>query len=340
MPRAHLITAVTKSNDLLQFIANFVEPYAFEGFLYPTLTAFWTGTLIGYLERVKTLQENEMAALLPALVKGLRGRDTDLYLGSVITLTRFAAKAELNAEAIELLLNAVLVKRDAVDEPDIQEAMATALVILCESQRVQLQILPKKAILRVLESPPLVDNLANICASHSARNFLSPFLTTLVHRAINKDERANEVLIKLVSPASCALQITEIALDQIIGALCSRAGPETGGLLQAANAISQRDIVTYRRICSQREERTAADPNAHEKLQKVLAAIADVSRVLSVLSSDEPPADGNRHVTVLPLIWQGSNGRGAEPLLVIIGCSSACHSLGCRPPNCSVQPRG
>ena len=149
---------MTKSHDLLLYISHFVRAYAAEGLLYPTLVGFWTGTLVGYLDRLAAgkIAENQMTVLLPVLTEALQSKTSnDWKIGACILLSKLGPKVELNEDAMELLINALLARgtMDSVTEQqDGLEAVITTLVILCESQRTTLSRFPKKALNNLVRS--------------------------------------------------------------------------------------------------------------------------------------------------------------------------------------------
>ena len=150
---------MVKSHNLFLWIANLLKPYIAEGSLHAALVSFWTASLVGYIDRLSAMNENQMLVLLPVIVDGLKtASSNDVRMGACLILSRMAPKVELSNEAMDVLINALVSRRGAsaveyTEEGDAGiEALVTTLVILCESQRSTLERLPKKALSSLLRT--------------------------------------------------------------------------------------------------------------------------------------------------------------------------------------------
>lgn len=289
LPRQHFLTAMVKSHSLLLWTANLLKPYTAEGMLHPALVSFWTASLVGYIDRMSTITENQMLILLPVIVDGLKAASSssnDVRMAACLVLSRMAPKVEFNDEAMEILVNALLSRR-AVLEPAGEaeggvDATIATLVILCESQRSTLPKLPKKALSSILRNTELLDAIVTVSSSHSAAKLLTTLFAALVD-VVDTDERASSALVSILSPASCPAQITAAALPLLIDAV-AKPGTASSTAVQALNLISQRDSEAYYSACEVSQKGKSAEEKA--AIRRAMAAVSGV-RLHSALSMCE-----------------------------------------------------
>lgn len=212
MPRHHLLTALSKSHDLFRFVANAVEPYRIQGCLYSTLTAFWAGSLLAYIEKTKSLQPQDMSILLPVIMQGIKSDNRDLRLGSYIILSHLTARTELSQETASLLAETLLLAVQTTSDMEEQEAALTTLAIVCGHQDPALAPFSAKA--AVLPYPAL-SMLVSLAQKSNITALLRPLFATLLKVAQEQPALADQ-LHDILAPPSCPLQITEVATRIIL----------------------------------------------------------------------------------------------------------------------------
>ena len=285
LPRHHLITALAKSHDLFLFVATMLKPYLQDACLHNALVAFWTGTLIGYLDRQQHLQESEMSVLLPVIIEGVKSTNHELHLGSLVVLSRLAIKVDLSNDAVEVLISSVLSRRSADEGGETLEAIISTLIVLCESQTFVLPSLPLKAMSHLLRMTSAIDTILALVASYSATKFLKPFFTTLVQTA-SSDNNRWDILFDMLAPQSCHAQMTAVALPILLSdGLAVETRPNE--LVKVLNAIFQHASDQYYSACQTLSQQLESDGKT--RLNKLMASVSGVSRAnvrVSVCDTD------------------------------------------------------
>ena len=72
MPRHALVNLMLKHSDLLRLVVTMLSAYAVDGAIHRPLIAFWTTTIIAYLERRDEVEASEMSVFLPSIVNGIK----------------------------------------------------------------------------------------------------------------------------------------------------------------------------------------------------------------------------------------------------------------------------
>lgn len=235
MPRQHLLTAMTKSHDLFRFIATSVDPYRQQECLFSTLTAFWASSVLAYIERMKKLQPQDMAVILPVILQSIKSEDRDLRLGSYIVLSHLAARTDLSQETASLLAETMLVALRSLTDLDEIEAALTTLAILCEHQDETLPAFSQKAASLSRRVSSVLVGLAervNIAA------FLRALLPAVIQVAQNEPQFAEQLREILASPA-CPEQITQVAMHTILDSGAT-SGAIPSSIAQIVESVEQR----------------------------------------------------------------------------------------------------
>ena len=213
-----------------------------------------------------------MTVLLPVVVEGLKSTNHDVQLGSLIIVSRLAAKVEMTNEAMQLLIDSILSRRVTDQEDDTLEAMLTTLIIICESQGNILPFLPKKSLSRLLRHPAALDTILSLVARYAATHFLKPMLATIVDACSNSKEYA-DIMFTLLAPVTCPRQVTSVALPLLLEAsLATETFPDPQ--VRVLQAISQHASEEYSKACDilSRQGNLAGKAN----IQKLKAYISGV----------------------------------------------------------------
>lgn len=235
MPRHHLLTAMSKSPELFRFVGTAVEPYRMDGCLYSTLIAFWTGSVLAYMEKVKNLQPQDMSIILPVIVHGIKSDNQDLRLGNYIILSHLVVRTELSQETAMLLAESTLSSIKASSESDEQEAALTTLAILCGHQDPPLPPFSAKA---ALLPTPVFHVLLSLAQRSNVTALLQSLLPTLLGIA-QQQHIVADLLHNLLAPPTCPLQVTQVAARIILDS-CTVQGTIPSGFLKLLEAIEQR----------------------------------------------------------------------------------------------------
>lgn len=235
MPRHHLLTAMSKSHDLFLFVATTVEPYRVQECLYSTLTAFWAGSILAYIEKIKALQPQDMTVLLPVIMQGIKSDNRDLRLGNYIILSHMATRTNLSQETASLLAETILASIRTLSDSEDQEAALTTLAILCSHQDPPLPPFSPKVAAIPLGSLHL---LVNIAEKSDITALLQPLLSTILQIAQDQPT-LSEQLYQLVAPPSCPMQVTQVVARIILDiGMTKKAIPST--YAKFLSAIEQR----------------------------------------------------------------------------------------------------
>lgn len=226
---------MSKSHDLFRFVATSVEPYRNQACLYSTLTAFWAGSILAYFERVKQVQPQDMAVLLPVIVAGIRSDDRDLRLGSYIILSHLATRAELSQETATLLSETMLISLKGLPDTEETEAALTTLAIVSEHQTASMPTFSAKVAQLPLH---VLDSLVHLAQKSNITALLKPLLPPVLAAANKQAPLARHLLDILAAPA-CPEQVTQVAVRYLLETSKGEAQPSPD-YLKMLNSVEQR----------------------------------------------------------------------------------------------------
>lgn len=226
---------MAKSHDLFRFVANAIEPYHSQDCLFSTLTAFWAGSLLAYIEKMNVLQPQDMAILLPVIMQGIKSDNRDLRMGSYIILSHLATRTDLSQESASLFAETILVSFRRFPDFEDQEAALTTLAILCAQQDPPLPPFSAKAAAMPLSSFRL---LADMAQKSDISALLQPLLSTFLKIAEDQPVLANQ-LYEIMAPPTCPVQITQVAIRIILDLAAARK-TIPGSFTHLLSAVEQR----------------------------------------------------------------------------------------------------
>ncbi|KZT37682.1 hypothetical protein SISSUDRAFT_1062609 [Sistotremastrum suecicum HHB10207 ss-3] len=109
LPRASLVTEMLKNVDLTRFVASLLPTCLDAKRGHRCLYSFHVGVLLEYISRSKSLDDVQVALLLPSLTKPLSSQGPkDAILGSYILLSALSQKCSLSIAALGALVDAIL----------------------------------------------------------------------------------------------------------------------------------------------------------------------------------------------------------------------------------------
>lgn len=263
---------MSKSPDLLRFVAGCLKHALSEIDAYSALLNFWTASLSGYLDGTANVDETSMAILLPAVVDAVRSRDGDVMLAGLVVLGRMAAKIRLNTETLELLTSSILSRRLAEQSAAVIEAAFTALIVLTETQQDENFKFPVKVVLNIAHSQHLQDTLVSSARTYNVARLVKPMMKSMA-TLIATNETAAGFAYDLLAPVDCPVQITTAALPALISTLITD-DMSTQAALRILYAISQREPDLYYATCT---SAAAGEELSQSDVQALQSAVARVS---------------------------------------------------------------
>lgn len=227
---------MVKSHEFFVFFTRTAELYNADDCLYATLNAFWVGTIIAYLARLKTVQPQDTAILLPAILKSLKAENRDLRIGASIVLSHLSSKTELATDATILLVAALLDNCESgmADEDEIMAALTTA-IILTNSHTSTLPPIPVRS---AALSAEVYRCIALLAGTTDMRAFLSSLMSAAVHVIVEEKSQA-EQFYDLLSAPTCPQQITEAAVQALL-AISPAKGRVPDAVFKILQAVDQR----------------------------------------------------------------------------------------------------
>lgn len=163
LSKTALVNRIPSDNWLLQILCKHVynatkicKPQASS---LSTLYAFYTMSLIGAVEGIRTVNENQMTCILPTLGKGLASTVPDFAASSYMLLAKLCYKIRLNTPTLQYILNAML------KNPPLQHEAVLMMVFLFNTQSEHLTSIKIKTVTKLSQLTWFPEMLAEVKSS-------------------------------------------------------------------------------------------------------------------------------------------------------------------------------
>ncbi|EJU00234.1 hypothetical protein DACRYDRAFT_23206 [Dacryopinax primogenitus] len=175
MPRDSLLLAMEKDSELLRFVVNMLPKGLEESTAHRALINFYTVTLLGFIKRQKTIDENISAILLPAFSRIPDYSDVDARLGAYMVLVSLSRKTRFTSKALKVLVTAITKSHHSDGDA---AHLISAVVAICASQD-ELDSIQKKAASALADIPEIEIWLTEATTIMGSETFLRPLITTM-----------------------------------------------------------------------------------------------------------------------------------------------------------------
>ncbi|KAI0651200.1 hypothetical protein C8Q79DRAFT_1004507 [Trametes meyenii] len=188
--RSLLLNEMLKASEVARFVAGILPSVLREhsAGAHRALIAFHTGSLLEFVGRCKSLDENTMAILLPAALQPLQTANEanvsvkptilqESILGSYLILAAISQKTRLTAKAVKTILSAVTECAERVSP----KQLIRTLVSICAPQD-QLERISGSVVETLLAVPGIQSELIDAMAWVGAEKFLAPLLDSVLRR--------------------------------------------------------------------------------------------------------------------------------------------------------------
>lgn len=145
-----VINHATGSPEFLRtvgrFLENAVKDLENKANILQAMIAFFCTTTIGVLERLDSVEENVVTAIVRTLVKGLSSKAIDFTAASYMIIGHLVTKASLSAKILETILHRLCV----LIHPSLSGNATMLMVLILQTQQEQLGELSDEVILAVM----------------------------------------------------------------------------------------------------------------------------------------------------------------------------------------------
>ncbi|KAI0670242.1 hypothetical protein C8Q78DRAFT_1138718 [Trametes maxima] len=307
--RSLLLNEMLKAPDVVRFVSEILPSVLKQhsAGAHRALIAFHTGSLLEFVGRCKSLDENAMAILLPAALQPLQiAKDPhssvkpailqESILGSYLILAAISQKTRLTAKGVKSILSAVAECAERVSP----KQLVRTLVSICAPQD-QLERIPGSVVETLLTVPGIQSELIDAMAWVGAEKFLAPLLDIVL-------KRLNDALVVAVAESI-------VSAPTLLNVLAQRA---SAVLIQQ---LVDEDVATHlvpslRRLLSHLYQR-------HPK------AVEFASR--AAIEGDESKADAIEQLVLsLSVVAAGPSTTDAETATLLVASANADTSIRVR----------
>ncbi|EPQ56067.1 hypothetical protein GLOTRDRAFT_129071 [Gloeophyllum trabeum ATCC 11539] len=290
LPRTALVTEMTRNTDLARFVASLFPSALEESSTYRALVAFHTGALLDFIAATKSLNEGQLAFVLPALLKPLQVTTPektpyvkDIVLGNYVLLAALSQKCTFSAAALKVIVDAAVSSSQHVS----LNQSIRAVVSICAPQE-ELEQFPDAALKKLLHTPDCGDVLKEILGFVGAEKFVNPLITGLLPHL--KNESAYVILEAILSSPEVPSAIVQRAARLLLGRVID---PESGDenmsqYRRILSLIQQRYPLVLQKAA---EETISEDEDAKEVVEQLILSLSMVQVSGGSGQVDEPNQD-------------------------------------------------
>ncbi|XP_012257559.2 HEAT repeat-containing protein 1 [Athalia rosae] len=176
-----------------------------------TLFAFYTMALIGAIDGLKNISENQMTQILPALGRGLSSSVPDFAASSYMITAKICSKARLNKATLNFILNAML------SDPPLRHEAVLLMIHLFNSQANQLNSISVKLIVKLSKLKWFPEMLAKVKSSGAnTLRFLVLLVSFCVKKIQSEKLEVTEGVNSMVKDIMSRIQFTDEEIDEIL----------------------------------------------------------------------------------------------------------------------------
>ncbi|XP_003699510.1 HEAT repeat containing 1 homolog l(2)k09022 isoform X2 [Megachile rotundata] len=209
-----LINRLGSDNYLLKLVCNHVtvatRVYGDEASRLSTLYAFYATSVLGVIDQLPVVSENQLNQMLPTIVKSFESPVPDLAASSYMILAKLVTKVKLNDDITEKLLLKIFKKTH------MKEEAIVLLFFLYNAPVNRLNTVSKSLAIRLSEIPWFIETAINVQSpSMNKLKFIVPLLQTSC-RVVLEDPSGTLRVQTMVSEILMRIKLDSTGVDTIL----------------------------------------------------------------------------------------------------------------------------